>query len=82
MDVELRHGFTADVDVFYLLWGNIFTLSQFKDVLLPVDDLQCAVLMAKQWTEEWKEPSFIQLGGKNLSEELNGLFFEQPQGHI
>lgn len=51
-------------------------------MLLPVDDLQCAVLMAKQWTDEWKEPSFIQLGSKNLSEELNGLFVEQPQGHI
>lgn len=44
MHVELRHWLTPDVDVLNLLRRNVLALRQLKDVLLPVDDLQGAVL--------------------------------------
>lgn len=44
MDVELGHRLTADVNVLYLLRGDVLSLGQLKDVLLPVNDLQCTVL--------------------------------------
>lgn len=39
MDIDLGHGVTADVDVLNLLWGNVFSLGQFKDVLFPINNL-------------------------------------------
>lgn len=42
--VELRHWLTPDIDVLYLLRRDVLALRQLKDVLLPVDDLQGAVL--------------------------------------
>lgn len=44
MHVELRHWLTPDVDVLDLLRRNVLALRQLKDVLLPIDDLQGAVL--------------------------------------
>ena len=44
MNVKLGHRFTPDVDVLDLLGGDVLALRQLEDVLLPVNDLQRAVL--------------------------------------
>lgn len=44
MHVELCHWYTSDVDVLDLLGGDVLTLRQLEDMLLPVDDLQRAIL--------------------------------------
>ena len=41
---NLRHQTTPDVDSFYLLWSNVFSLGQLENVLFSVDDLQSSVL--------------------------------------
>lgn len=42
--IQLRHGLTPNVNVLYLLRGDVLALRQLEDVLLPVNDFQCAVL--------------------------------------
>ena len=44
MNVELGERFAPDVDVLNLLGRDVLSLCQLKDVLLPVNDLQRAVL--------------------------------------
>lgn len=44
MNIELSHRLTPDVDVLDLLGGDVLALRQFEDMLLPVNDLQSAVL--------------------------------------
>lgn len=44
MNKELCHRITPGVDVLYLLRCDVLPLSQFKDVLFPVHNLQGAVL--------------------------------------
>lgn len=48
MDVDLGHGVTADVDVLYLLWCNVFSLSKFKYMLLPINDFECPILLGER----------------------------------
>lgn len=40
----LHYSFTPDVNILNLLWGDVFSLSQLKNVLLTVHNLQSAVL--------------------------------------
>lgn len=40
----LGHRFAEIVDHFDLLWGNVFSLRHLENILLPVGDLQRAVL--------------------------------------
>lgn len=42
--IHLRHGVAPHVDVLDLLGRNVLALGQLEDVLLPVHDLQGAVL--------------------------------------
>lgn len=44
MHIELCHRLTPNVDVLYLLRGDVLALRQLEDVLLPVNDFQRAVL--------------------------------------
>lgn len=44
MNEDLSHGVAVDVDVLDLLGSDVLALSQLKDVLPPVYDLQSAVL--------------------------------------
>lgn len=48
MNIELCHRLTPNVDVLNLLRGDVLALRQLEDVLLPVNDLQCAIL------QEWR----------------------------
>lgn len=41
---NLQHWSTPDVDIFYLLWSNVFSLGQLEDVLLTVNNLQSSIL--------------------------------------
>ncbi len=47
MNIELCHRLTPNVDVLDLLGGNVLALRQLEDVLLPVNDLQCAILQER-----------------------------------
>ena len=44
MDIDLRHSAAPHIDVLDLFRGDIFALRQLKDMLLPIDDLQCPIL--------------------------------------
>lgn len=44
MNIELCHRLTPNVDVLNLFRGDVLALCQLEDVLLPVNDLQCAIL--------------------------------------
>lgn len=44
VDIELCHRFTPDVDALDPLRGDVFTLRQLEDVLLPINNLECAIL--------------------------------------
>lgn len=48
MDVDLGHGVTADVDVLYLLWCDVFSLSKFKYMLFPIDDFERPILLGER----------------------------------
>lgn len=48
MDVDLGHGVTADVDVLYLLWCNVFSLSKFKYMLFPINDFESPILLRER----------------------------------
>lgn len=54
MHIELCHRLTPNVDVLNLLRGDVFTLCQLEDVLLPVNDFQCAVLQGS-WMNDTKK---------------------------
>lgn len=41
---NLQHCSTPDVDIFYLLWSNVFSLGQLENVLFTVNDLQSSIL--------------------------------------
>lgn len=41
---DLGDGATPHIHILYPLGGNVLPLSQFEDVLLPVDDLQHTTL--------------------------------------
>lgn len=56
MNEDLSHGVAVDVDVLDLLGSDVLALSQLKDVLLPVDDLQRAVL---RHTEDMLKEVFL-----------------------
>ena len=47
---NLRHQATPDVDIFYLLWSNVFSLGQLENVLFSVDDLQSSILQETEIT--------------------------------
>lgn len=44
MHIQLCHRFAPNVNVLDLLRGDVLALRQLEDMLLPVDDLQCAIL--------------------------------------
>lgn len=44
---DLGYRSTSNIDIFYLLWCNVFSLCKFKYILLPIDDLQCSILEVK-----------------------------------
>lgn len=41
---NLLHRTTPDVDIFYLLWSNVFSLGQLENVLFSINDLQSSIL--------------------------------------
>lgn len=47
---NLQHQATPDVDIFYLLWSNVFSLGQLENVLFSVDDLQSSILQETEIT--------------------------------
>lgn len=47
MHKHLGHWSTAPVDIFNLLWCDVFPLSKLEDVLLAVNNLQNATLITK-----------------------------------
>lgn len=58
MDIDLCHGLTSDIDVLDLLRCNIFSLSKFKYVFLPVNNFKSSRLW--RWTssfiKKWHPP--------------------------
>lgn len=56
MHIELCHRLTPNVDVLYLLRGDVLALRQLEDVLLPVNDFQCAVLQEIWINDTEKKP--------------------------
>lgn len=48
MDVDLGNRVTADVDVLNLLRRNIFSLSEFKYMLFPVNNFKSPVLLGER----------------------------------
>lgn len=58
MNEDLGHGSTAHVHVLDLLRCDVLPLSQLKDVLLPVNDLQNATLSTINHTKT--RPFFLQ----------------------
>lgn len=48
MNIKLCHRFTPNVDVLDLLRGDVLALRQLEDMLLPVDDLQRAILQEER----------------------------------
>ena len=44
VDKHLSHWITTIVDHFNFLRGYVFSLGQLENVLLYIDDLQCAIL--------------------------------------
>lgn len=44
---DLGYRSTSDIDIFYLLWSNVFSLCKLKYILLPINDLQCSILEVK-----------------------------------
>lgn len=45
---DLGYSSTSDIDIFYLLWSNVFSLCKFKYILLPIYDLQRSILEVKE----------------------------------
>lgn len=48
MDVDLGNRVTADVDVLDLLRCNIFSLSEFKYMLFPVNNFKSPILLGER----------------------------------
>lgn len=48
MHENLQHWSTPDVDIFYLLWSNVFSLGQLENVLFTVNDLQSSILCERE----------------------------------
>lgn len=44
MDKNLQYWSASGVNIFYLLWSNVFSLCQFENILLPVNDFQSSIL--------------------------------------
>lgn len=44
MHKHLEYRYGAQVDSFYLLWSNVLSLGQLKDVLLSVNDSEGTIL--------------------------------------
>lgn len=44
MDKNLQYWSAPDVDIFYLLRSNVFSLCQLENILLPVNDFQRSIL--------------------------------------
>lgn len=44
---DLGYSNTSDIDIFYLLWSNVFSLCKFKYIFLPINDLQRSILEVK-----------------------------------
>lgn len=63
VNVELSHGFAPDVDVLDLLGGDVLALRQLEDVLLPVNNLQRAILQQTN--------SYMRKGEQEKSKHLN-----------
>lgn len=47
MNKYLGHWLTEIIDHFDLLWGDVFTLRHLENILLPVSDLQRAILQQR-----------------------------------
>lgn len=45
MDIDLGNRVAADVDILYLLWCNIFSLSKFKYMLFPINNFKSPILL-------------------------------------
>lgn len=48
MDVDLSNRVTADINILYLLWCNIFSLSKFKYVLFPINNFKGPILLGER----------------------------------
>ena len=62
MHEDLCHCITPEVDILYLFRSNVLPLCQLKDVLLPVHDLQCAILITHSHTEVMSKTKFYESG--------------------
>lgn len=48
MDVDLSNRVTADINILYLLWCNIFSLSKFEYVLFPINNFKGPILLGER----------------------------------
>lgn len=48
MDIDLGNRVAADVDILYLLWCNVFSLSKFKYMLFPINNFKSPVLLGER----------------------------------
>lgn len=48
MDIDLGNRITTDIDILYLLWCNIFSLSKFKYMLFPVNNFKSPILLGEK----------------------------------
>lgn len=62
MHIDLCHRITPHKDIFYLFRSNVLALGQLEDVLLPVHDLQRAIL----WTHTLTQFVFVHMTVERL----------------
>lgn len=48
MHIDLGNRVTADIDILYLLWCNIFSLSKFKNMLFPINNFKSPILLGER----------------------------------
>lgn len=64
---DLGYRSTSNIDIFNLLWSNVFSLCKFKYILLPVNDLQCSILEVKGGCHQFQVPvSLLQAAEYNV----------------
>jgi hypothetical protein len=44
MDKNLQYWSAPGINIFNLLWGNVFSLCQLENILLPVNNFQSSIL--------------------------------------
>jgi len=56
---DLGYSNTSDIDIFYLLWSNVFSLCKFKYVFLPINDLLRSILEVKGGGHQFQVPVLL-----------------------